>query len=59
MGKAAIKKEPENADAYFALGMAYECVFKPKEAKKIYDSCASTATKGQYLRTDYCKARKR
>ncbi len=59
MGKAAIKKEPENADAYFALGMAYECVFKPKEAKKVYDSCASTATKGQYLRTGYCKARKR
>jgi hypothetical protein len=55
--KAAIKKDPENADGYFALFTAYESVGNLAEAKKARDACGENATKGQYK--GYCPPKKK
>jgi DNA-binding response OmpR family regulator len=54
MGKAAIKKDPENADAYYLLALCYEELGKRQEAQAIYGDCAANAKKGQYL--SLCKS---
>jgi hypothetical protein len=53
MGKAAIAKDPENGDAYYFLGQAYEELGKREEARALYAECVQKATKGQYL--SWCK----
>lgn len=50
--KAAIKKEPDNADGYFALFTAYDSIGKAPDATKVREACAANATKGQYK--GYC-----
>lgn len=52
-GYAAIKKEPDNGDAYYLLGEALRGAQKPDEANQIFKECVAKATKGQYLA--YCK----
>ena len=56
LAKAAIKKDPENADGYFALFTAYDSVGKGAEAAKARAACAASATKGQYK--GYCPKRR-
>jgi hypothetical protein len=53
MGKAAIAKHPDNGDAYFYLGQAYEALGKRDEALKVYAACVDHADKGQFL--SWCK----
>jgi predicted Zn-dependent protease len=57
LAKAAIKKDPENADGYFALFQAYDSVGKAAEASEAREACGANATKGQYK--GYCPKKKR
>ncbi len=57
LAKAAIKKDPENADGYFALFQAYDSVGKAAEASQAREACGANATKGQYK--GYCPKKKR
>ncbi len=46
LAKAAIKKDPENADGYMNLVWAYECINKYKDAAPVKEACGRLATKG-------------
>lgn len=52
-GYAAIKKDPENGDAYYLLGEALRGLGKMDEAKQVFKDCVDNATKGQWIM--YCK----
>jgi CheY-like chemotaxis protein len=47
MAKAAIRKDPENGDAYIYLGAAYQSLGDRKAELATYDECVRRATKGQ------------
>jgi len=55
--KAAVKKDPENADGYFALFTAYDSIGKAADASKAREACAANAKKGQYK--GYCPSPKK
>lgn len=47
-GRAAIAKEPQNADAYYLLGEALRGTGRVDDARKIFDRCVELDAKGQY-----------
>jgi len=51
--KAAIKKNPGHADAYYFLALAYESIGQNDKKLDTFDACKAKATEGQYLA--YCK----
>lgn len=51
-GYAAIKKDPENGDAYYLLGEALRGLGRMDEAKQVFKQCVEKATRGQYK--SYC-----
>jgi hypothetical protein len=51
MAKAAIRKQPGDANGYLYLGSAYQMLGKPKQERAAYDACATYADKGP---THYC-----
>lgn len=55
--KAAIKKDPDDADGYFALFTAYDSLGRAKEAAATRNDCAQNATRGKYKA--YCPRRRR
>ncbi|RLB51348.1 MAG: hypothetical protein DRI90_23020 [Deltaproteobacteria bacterium] len=55
--KAAIKKDPENGDAYYYLGTAYQSMGQNDQALDVFDECVAKATKGQFL--VWCKRQAR
>ncbi len=57
MAKAAIEKDPTNADAYMALAWAYESSGKLKLKAEVLDECFRKATKGKYK--SMCRSKKR
>ncbi len=49
MAKAAIRKNPSHADAYYFLALAYESLGQNDQKLDTYDACVAKATEGQYL----------
>ena len=53
MAKAAIKADPDNAQAYMYLAEAYRALGKMKDMQATYDECIQRPAKGAAIHCPY------